>query len=99
MSDTESQAKTKRRPKFTSGELEVLKQQVQRNKAVLFGAFTATLTKAKKNRTWLFIASKINEVGTSQRTLEGVRRKWENLKSECKGNSSAQGDFIYIHFK
>jgi hypothetical protein len=65
MSDTESQAKTKRRPKFNSGELEVLKQQVQRNKAVLFGAFTSTLTKAKKNRTWLFIASKINEVGTS----------------------------------
>jgi hypothetical protein len=85
MSDSEERSKARRRPHFKSGEIEVLKQEVERHKAVLFGAFTASLTKSKKNRTWLGIAAKVNEVGTAQRTLDEVRKKWDNLKQDCKG--------------
>jgi hypothetical protein len=51
---------------------------------VLFGPFTPALTKGRKNAEWNKVAEAVNKVGTNNRDVNEVKRKWENLKSIVK---------------
>jgi len=70
---------------FTPGEIEKLKSEVEARKSILFGSFSSTLTKARNNLAWKSVTSEINKVGSKNRQVEQVKRKWENLKSDVKG--------------
>jgi Myb/SANT-like DNA-binding domain len=78
-------SKITRRPKFSSGELEKLKQEVEKRKKILFAAFSSTITHHIKSTAWSKVADEVNKVSSHNRTTDEVKKKWENLKSEIKG--------------
>jgi len=78
--DDKMSSRKLRRPKFTSGEIEVLKEQVGLRKTILFGSFSNSITKLRKNKEWMKVADEINKVGTSGRTLSEIKKSGKTYK-------------------
>ena len=73
-----------RRPNFSPGEVEKLKEEYEKRKKVLTAPFSSTITNQVKNKEWERVAAGVNQVGAKKRTGKEVKRKWENIKSEMK---------------
>ena len=76
--------KNKRRPRFTLEELEVLVDEIHRQKATLLGKFTDAQAAQIKSNAWRAIAAKISAVSNVGRTVDEIRRKWQDWASVVK---------------
>ncbi|XP_062595306.1 myb/SANT-like DNA-binding domain-containing protein 4 [Saccostrea cucullata] len=82
----------KRNPNFSSAEIQVLLDEVERNKEVIFCKLSNIVTNAAKKRAWESICEKINSCNSSShtRTVEEIRKKWSSYTSDAKKKASQQ---------
>lgn len=76
----------KRSPNFTSQEIQILTDEVEKNKSLLFSRLTNTATNSAKKRGWEAVCSKMNAVNDTDhlRTVEEIRKKWTCYVSSTK---------------
>ena len=84
MADVADVPRNRRRPKFTVDELEVLVDQMQRNKSTLLGKLSDVHAAQTKNDAWRAIAAMISAISNVGRTADEVRRKWQDWASVVK---------------
>jgi hypothetical protein len=83
--------KSKRRPNFTSDEVEVLVSSMRKRKCIIEAKFSAvievetSITAASKEKAWQEVAKELTAVSTVERTVDEVKKKWSCLKSATKG--------------
>ncbi|XP_063043018.1 myb-related transcription factor, partner of profilin-like [Engraulis encrasicolus] len=79
-----------RNPTFTPQELNVLVDEVEKRREVIFSKFKSTVTNADKNRAWEEVADRVNAVGLGyKRKAELVRKKWRDYSSNTKVKAAA----------
>ena len=78
--------KIKRNPNFSPLEIQVLVEEIDNHKHILFSRQNTTVTNAKKKIIWESICNKVNMVNSSAypRVSEDLRRKWSALCSAVK---------------
>ncbi|XP_063425674.1 myb/SANT-like DNA-binding domain-containing protein 4 [Mytilus trossulus] len=76
----------KRNPNFTSQEIQILTDEVEKNKFLLFSRLTNTATNSAKKRAWEAVCSKMKAVNDTDhfRTVEVIRKKWTCYISSTK---------------
>ncbi|XP_071133466.1 myb/SANT-like DNA-binding domain-containing protein 4 [Mytilus edulis] len=76
----------KRSPNFTSQEIQILTDEVEKNKSLLFSRLTNTATNSAKKRGWEAVCSMMNAVNDTDhlRTVEEIRKKWTCYVSSTK---------------
>ncbi len=67
----------KRNKNFTRQEMEVLIEEISARKKVLFGRLENSISMQSKRRAWERVANSIRDV-------DGVKKKWAELKSAVK---------------
>ncbi|XP_033759085.1 myb/SANT-like DNA-binding domain-containing protein 4 [Pecten maximus] len=80
--------KRARKPNFTQPELEILVDEVSKNRNILMGKFSDTVTNEKKKKIWGHITVKINSSSHSSREVDDVKKKWQDWSSIVKGKAS-----------
>ncbi|XP_042562230.1 nuclear apoptosis-inducing factor 1 isoform X1 [Clupea harengus] len=78
-----SQAK-KRKMNFSEREVEIIVEEMEKQKHILVNHFNAGVTHIAKNNAWLEILKRVNAVTTCQRELAEVKKKWSDLKTEVR---------------
>ncbi|KPP63345.1 nuclear apoptosis-inducing factor 1-like [Scleropages formosus] len=78
-----SQAK-KRKMNFSEREVEIIVEEMEKQKHILVNHFNAGVTHVAKNGAWLEILKRVNAVTTCQRELAEVKKKWSDLKTEVR---------------
>lgn len=73
-----------RKENYTTDELEILCQGVQKRSGIINGKFSGVLDNAKKQNAWNEIASEVSQISGICRTSSDVKRKWIKYKSELK---------------
>ncbi|XP_053398269.1 nuclear apoptosis-inducing factor 1-like [Mercenaria mercenaria] len=68
---------------FSPEERDVLVSQCQQSE-VATGKFSSTLTAAGKARFWTNVTESVNSVSKCTRSIEQVKKKWVDLKSQTK---------------
>ncbi|XP_076088907.1 uncharacterized protein LOC143059312 [Mytilus galloprovincialis] len=68
----------KRSPNFTTQEIQILTDEVEKNKSLLFSRLRNTATNSAKKRGWEAVCSKMNAVNDTDhlRTVKEIRKKW-----------------------
>jgi hypothetical protein len=70
---------------FKEDEIEIIIDEVQKNKKILFTKFNPSITKSLKDKTWKGITQKVNAAGSgSQRTYQQVMKKWSDFQCLAK---------------
>ncbi|XP_066924425.1 myb/SANT-like DNA-binding domain-containing protein 4 [Clytia hemisphaerica] len=80
----EKKPKFTRKPNFSADETRVLLDSHEEFKDILEGKFSNALTQQNKNESWQKIASNVNAVGVTPRTIASIQNKFKNIKSEAK---------------
>ncbi|XP_062398308.1 nuclear apoptosis-inducing factor 1-like isoform X2 [Sardina pilchardus] len=78
-----SQAK-KRKMNFSEREVEIIVEEMEKQKHILVNHFNAGVTHIAKNNAWIEILKRVNAVTTCQRELAEVKKKWSDLKTEVR---------------
>ena len=65
---------------FSDTEIETLVGEVEARKTVLFGGHSSGVTNKKKQCEWQSIASAVNCVSGTERTVAELKKKWSDLK-------------------
>nr|XP_055024057.1 nuclear apoptosis-inducing factor 1 [Misgurnus anguillicaudatus] len=78
-----SQAK-KRKTNFSEREVEIIVEEMEKQKHILVNHFNAGVTHIAKNNAWVEIMKRVNAVATCQRELAEVKKKWSDLKTEVR---------------
>ena len=65
----------RRAENFKADEIEKLVSLVESSKEILYGKFSMSLTKEKKDQEWLKIAEKVSTVSGISRNVENVKKK------------------------
>lgn len=78
-----SQAK-KRKMNFSEREVEIILEEMEKQKHILVNHFNAGVTHITKNSAWVEILKRVNAVTTCQRELAEVKKKWSDLKTEVR---------------
>lgn len=73
-----------RSEKFSKEEIGILLENVSSQRAILFGSFSNTITKEKKDQIWSQIATNINAVSAVERSIEKIKKKWTDFASRAK---------------
>lgn len=70
--------------------MEILIDEVEKNKQVLFAKFCNTVTNSAKKRAWQAICEKINSAHNFgyERTPEEIKKKWSAYMSDTKKKAS-----------
>ncbi|CAL8292140.1 unnamed protein product [Arctogadus glacialis] len=76
--------KQRRAENVKADEIEKLVSLVESSKEILYGKFSMSLTKEKKNQEWLKIAEKVSTVSGISRNVENVKKKITTLTSDVK---------------
>ncbi|ESO82707.1 hypothetical protein LOTGIDRAFT_155725 [Lottia gigantea] len=76
----------RRSPNFTSQEIQILIDEVEKNKSLLFSQHSNVVTNSAKKKTWEATCFKINAVNDTDnlRTVEEIRKKWTCYVSSTK---------------
>ena len=85
--EVEVKGVVKRQVNYTQDEIDLLINEVQKRKGILFSSFTNSITNDMMEKEWKIIAQKISAVGSVVRTGKQVRHKWGDLSSRTKGKS------------
>ncbi|XP_016098986.1 nuclear apoptosis-inducing factor 1-like isoform X2 [Sinocyclocheilus grahami] len=78
-----SQAK-KRKTNFSEREVEIIVEEMEKQKHILVNHYNAGVTHIAKNSAWVEILKRVNAVSTCQRELAEVKKKWSDLKTEVR---------------
>ncbi|XP_066500716.1 nuclear apoptosis-inducing factor 1 [Hoplias malabaricus] len=78
-----SQAK-KRKMNFSEREVEIIVEEMEKQKHILVSHFNAGVTHIAKNNAWMEILKRVNAVTNCQRELSEVKKKWSDLKTEVR---------------
>lgn len=76
--------KLKKKPNFTTTEVNVLVEELQARKMVLFGTHGMGITNKRKTAEWLKVTSSVNAVSAVGRTVSELKKKWSDTKIEVK---------------
>ncbi|KAK2878655.1 hypothetical protein Q8A67_019446 [Cirrhinus molitorella] len=83
-------AKRAKKRNLTNTELEVLVDEVESNQQILFSSLTAGgITNKRKNATWEKVTSAVNSVGSEERTVPEIKKKWFDIKVLAKKRVTA----------
>jgi hypothetical protein len=85
--ETSETRDVKRRPNFSSDELEVLTREVHLRAKVLMGKFAGPSAALSRKTAWSTIAEQVSAVGI-KRTADEVQKKWTTMKSASKKKSA-----------
>ncbi|XP_008322705.1 nuclear apoptosis-inducing factor 1 isoform X2 [Cynoglossus semilaevis] len=77
-------ASKKRKMNFSEREVEIIVEEIEKQKHTLVNHFNAGVTHLAKNNAWLEIVKKVNSVTTCPRELLEVKKKWSDLKTEVR---------------
>jgi len=78
-------SKRSRKPNFKQEELSVLVDEIEKNKTVILGKFSDTVSNERKKKLWISIATKCSAIGDNKRTADDMRKKWQDWSSQIKG--------------
>lgn len=78
--------KQKRKPNWSTDELEALAQGVSANIKTIRGKFSPGLTNSQKTQCWQQITERVNSVNISEITRDVVdcKKKWQDISSATK---------------
>ncbi|XP_077478709.1 nuclear apoptosis-inducing factor 1 isoform X2 [Stigmatopora argus] len=74
----------KRKMNFSEREVEIIVEEIEKQKHTLVNHFNAGVTHMAKNNAWLEILKKVNAVTTCPRELAEVKKKWSDMKTEVR---------------
>lgn len=74
----------KRKMNFSDREMEIIVEEIEKQKHTLVNHFNAGVTHMAKNQAWVDILKKVNEVTTCPRELAEVKKKWSDMKTEVR---------------
>lgn len=74
----------KRKMNFSEREVEIIVEEIEKQKHTLVNHFNAGVTHMAKNNAWLEILKKVNAVTTCPRELPEVKKKWSDMKTEVR---------------
>jgi len=87
--DTNAALSKKKCANFTKPEIDVMIQEIEGRRDVLFGKLGVGITAEMKKKAWEDVAGKVNEVGVGEmRTEKAVRKKWTDMSSLIKRKES-----------
>ncbi len=81
---TEIMAKRAKKRNFSDTEIEVLEGDVETNQKILFGTLNAGVTNKRKNAAWEKVTTAVNSVGSEERSLSEIKKKWFQIKLSAK---------------
>nr|XP_055063042.1 nuclear apoptosis-inducing factor 1-like [Misgurnus anguillicaudatus] len=83
-------AKKAKKRNFTDTEMEVLVNEVESNQHILFGSLSAGgITNKRKHSVWEHVTSAVNSVGSEERTVPEIKKKWFDIKLSAKKRVTA----------
>ncbi|KAM9437971.1 LOW QUALITY PROTEIN: nuclear apoptosis-inducing factor 1-like [Salvelinus alpinus] len=74
----------KRKMNFSEREVEIIVEEIEKQKHILVNHFNAGVTHITKNNAWIEILKKVNAVTTCPRELAEVKKKWSDMKTEVR---------------
>ncbi|XP_028318132.1 nuclear apoptosis-inducing factor 1 [Gouania willdenowi] len=74
----------KRKMNFSEREVEIIVEEIEKQKHTLVNHFNAGVTHMAKNNAWVEILRKVNAVTTCPRELAEVKKKWSDMKTEVR---------------
>ncbi|XP_037341534.2 nuclear apoptosis-inducing factor 1 [Pungitius pungitius] len=74
----------KRKMNFSEREVEIIVEEIEKQKHTLVNHFNAGVTHMAKNNAWVDILRKVNAVTTCPRELPEVKKKWSDMKTEVR---------------
>eukprot|EP00064_Thunnus_orientalis_P005579 superscaffoldBa00000552_g5593 len=74
----------KRKMNFSEREVEIIVEEIEKQKHTLVNHFNAGVTHMAKNNAWVDILKKVNAVTTCPRELPEVKKKWSDMKTEVR---------------
>lgn len=74
----------KRKMNFSEREVEIIVEEIEKQKHTLVNHFNAGVTHMAKNNAWVEILKKVNAVTTCPRELAEVKKKWSDMKTEVR---------------
>ncbi|XP_028917800.1 nuclear apoptosis-inducing factor 1 [Ornithorhynchus anatinus] len=74
----------KRKMNFSELEVEIIVEELERQKHLLVNHFNAGVPLAAKSAAWQDILRRVNAVTTCRRELPEVKKKWSDLKTEVR---------------
>lgn len=77
-------AAKKRKMNFSEREVEIIVEEIEKQKHTLVNHFNAGVTHMAKNNAWVDILRKVNAVTTCPRELPEVKKKWSDMKTEVR---------------
>lgn len=77
-------AAKKRKMNFSEREVEILVEEIEKQKHTIVNHFNAGVTHMAKNKAWGDILKKVNAVTTCPRELHEVKKKWSDMKTEVR---------------
>lgn len=77
-------AAKKRKMNFSEREVEIIVEEIEKQKHTLVNHFNAGVTHIAKNNAWVDILKKVNAVTTCPRELPEVKKKWSDMKTEVR---------------
>ncbi|KAK0146661.1 t-SNARE domain-containing protein 1 [Merluccius polli] len=83
---------------FTESELEIVVNEVETWREILFGTLSAGINMKRTRNEWERVCEAVNAVGSEQRTRTQVKKKWSDLKVEVKPRVSPTRIYSMRHF-
>lgn len=77
-------ATKKRKMNFSEREVEIIVEEIEKQKHTLVNHFNAGVTHMAKNYAWQDVLRKVNAVTTCPRELQEVKKKWSDMKTEVR---------------
>ncbi|XP_038126634.1 nuclear apoptosis-inducing factor 1 [Cyprinodon tularosa] len=77
-------AAKKRKMNFSEREVEIIVEEIEKQKQTLVSHFNAGVSHMAKNNAWMDILRKVNAVTTCPRELPEVKKKWSDMKTEVR---------------
>ncbi len=89
ITQTEAMNKTGRKRDFSECELEMLLNEVEAHKHILFGTLSSGINTKRKKSEWESVCEAVNAVGSEQLTSSELKKKWSDIKVEVKRRTAA----------
>lgn len=86
---TEIMAKRAKKRNFSDSEIETLVGEVETHQTILFGTLNAGVTNKRKNAAWEKVTTAVNSVGSEERSLSEIKKKWFDIKLCAKKRVTA----------
>ncbi|MEE6505656.1 hypothetical protein FKM82_005606 [Ascaphus truei] len=78
----------KRKMNFSEQEVEIIMEEMEKQKHVLINHFNAGVPLLTKSNAWHDILKRVNAISTCHRELAEVKKKWSDLKTEVRRKMS-----------